>query len=393
VTFADSLKLATGGDYTITAGNVTHSGQGIVCNGDVSFNSTGTSNWGNFINLTGASSALRVASGVGTVTATSCAVLCNGATSVIDADKATTIKTLSTGASGGASLTGSATLTVATDGTTFPLASGSTLPASFAIGTTAITLQSATLNVPADLTFGTQTVTAGTSVVNFTGTAAAIYTTARKSLAKANVNKTSTGGVSTVGASLFSHLTITDGYFYAGDTVYISDTMQIDAVDSVYAPVIRLTTSRAKLKITSTLAKNGIAKIVVDSCGATVVNNAVYKTPIYYPRVGMFTLSPASQTCTTGVAITSMLIVNSGCPADSFNAPTLPSGLVIATASGTITGTPLIPTATTTGYVYGYNSEGTKKDSTLWTFIIISLKKANRRAGLSTSHGLIIGTD
>jgi hypothetical protein len=212
-----------------------------------------------------------------------------------------------------------------------------------------------------------------------------------KSFGRVVQNKPANGSTVT-GASRFSHLTITDGTFY-GDTVYVTDTVEFNGTDSIYAPVVRLTTSRAKFKIQETTAKNGIAKIIVDSCGATVVNNATFKTPIYYPKVGPFVLSPASQTCTTGVAISSMIVVNSGCPADSFNAPTLPSGITINKTSGLITGTPLIPTATSTGYVYGYNSEGTKKDSTLWTFIIIKLKKATGIRGLSTSNGLIIGTD
>jgi hypothetical protein len=116
-TFADSLKVA--GTYTITAGNITHSGQGIVAAGDVLFNSTGTANWGNFVTLNGATSQFHIGSTAGTQTATSTNIYCNQATAgILDIDKASSFKSLTLGVSAIVTNSGAATLSF---GNTTPL--------------------------------------------------------------------------------------------------------------------------------------------------------------------------------------------------------------------------------------------------------------------------------
>lgn len=89
-TFADSLKLAVGGDYIITAGNVTHSTKTICSQGDIINNSTGTFVWPTSVCLKGTNYNMHIdaACGVQTMESTVFAPTRSG---TIDIDKVDTL--------------------------------------------------------------------------------------------------------------------------------------------------------------------------------------------------------------------------------------------------------------------------------------------------------------
>jgi hypothetical protein len=96
VAFADSLKIAEGGDYTVTAGNVTHAGQHIVCGGDITHTTATTSNWGNSIKFTGTKPTFSISSAAGTQTASSCAISSTTDSLTLDFDADITVKSVLT---------------------------------------------------------------------------------------------------------------------------------------------------------------------------------------------------------------------------------------------------------------------------------------------------------
>ena len=104
VTFADTLKTATGGDFTLTQGKATFSGYGIVAGGDVLFNN-GWNNYGNFITMDGTNSTLHNEITVGTQTATSCVFTFNSTGHTLDLDKAANNNSYILAASSGVTIT------------------------------------------------------------------------------------------------------------------------------------------------------------------------------------------------------------------------------------------------------------------------------------------------
>lgn len=118
------------GDLVVTSGysgNLSFSGQTLTSAGGASFDGTGTLNLGNGVTCNGASGTFHIGSGVGTVTATSCAVTMNGTTAmVIDDDKGVTFK----------SLTLAASAVVTNSGGTGSIYSNTTTPLTFTNGGT-----------------------------------------------------------------------------------------------------------------------------------------------------------------------------------------------------------------------------------------------------------------
>lgn len=92
LTITDSI--VTEDDVTISAGDYSQSGKRSRVSGDMLFNGTGTVNLGNSMILAGNNGTYHVASGSGTVTATSCTLSFLGNIQTIDDDKGSTYKTM-----------------------------------------------------------------------------------------------------------------------------------------------------------------------------------------------------------------------------------------------------------------------------------------------------------
>lgn len=125
-TFADPLICS--GDFTVTEGATTFNGTTGTFYGDAIIDGTSTHNLGNGITCNGASATFHIGSGVGTITATSCALTMNGTTAmVIDDDKGVTLKSLTLGASAVVTNSGGAITNYYNNATILTLGANATL--------------------------------------------------------------------------------------------------------------------------------------------------------------------------------------------------------------------------------------------------------------------------
>ena len=124
--FADAPSLH---NLTTTAmASYTHTGFVLTSSGNVTFNGAGTLNLGNGITMNGTSGALTINSSVGTVTATSCALVFNGTTACVLADnKGITVDSLTLGASAILSLTNTQAITLKKNNTCLTLGASASL--------------------------------------------------------------------------------------------------------------------------------------------------------------------------------------------------------------------------------------------------------------------------
>jgi hypothetical protein len=121
--------IIVSGNYN---GNMTAAGYGYYLYGDYVDDGTGTRTLGSGIILNGASSTLHLGSTLGTVTATSCTLTMNTATSgVIDVDKATTFMSIVIGASAIATSSGAAKITYQSATTLLTIGANATYTVNF----------------------------------------------------------------------------------------------------------------------------------------------------------------------------------------------------------------------------------------------------------------------
>lgn len=203
-----------------------------------------------------------------------------------------------------------------------------------------------------------------------------------KTRMRSTMNKTGAGKIVFADPVRISNLTLTDGAFYSGDTIYVSDTMSVNTMDSCTFKIIRLTTNRASLTFGSGIHTGFIsgAKIIADSCGAVVTNTWGGSLPtLTYPTVGPISYDSTIAIYNKGVVIDTLMVTNSGCAADSFVvSPALPTGLSIDATTGVITGTPTTASAATNYIFTAYNNGGTSTALDTITITVLASTSGRR---------------